>query len=165
MVVGIVAIMFNAPEEVPEGIPDGVETVAIDDRSHVEGAVAYDRNPPAGGPHNATPLTCGIYEQPVPVENVVHSLEHGAIWITYLPDIGDSAIGDLESASRLRSKTIVSPNPGQTSPVIATAWGWQLALDDASDLRLRQFIQQFESADSAPEPGASCIGVTMDQPG
>jgi len=164
VVVGVIVVMLNAPQDIPDERPDGVEEIAVADRSHVEGAVSYDRNPPAGGPHSATPLTCGVYEFAVPFENTVHSLEHGAVWITYLPDIGDSAIGDLESAARLRSKTILSPNPGQAAPVIATAWGFQLELQDASDIRLRQFVQQFESADTAPEPGASCIGVTMDQP-
>jgi hypothetical protein len=35
---------------------------------HVTGPVVYSVTPPAGGPHNATWMNCGIYDQPVPSE-------------------------------------------------------------------------------------------------
>ena len=158
-VVGLVALMLDAPEEIPEEIPDGTESVAIVERNHVAGTVDYDRAVPAGGNHNEVPLTCGIYESPVVAENAVHSLEHGAVWITYRPDIGGGAIDTLTGVARARSKTILSPVADQPSPIMATAWGWQLELQDADDIRLRQFVQRFEGAPTVPEPGAPCIGV------
>lgn len=155
-VVMIGVIMFNTPEEVPGGIPEGTEAVLATDRNHIEGPISYDRLVPAGGNHNPIWLQCGIYDRPVATENAVHTLEHGAVWITYQPDIGSGAINTLENASRVRSKTILSPMPGQASPVMATAWGWQLELADAGDVRLRQFVQQFEGAKTVPEPSAAC---------
>ena len=157
-VVLIVAVMLNTPADVPEGIPEGTELVVVNDRNHVAGPIAYDRAVPAGGNHNEVPLRCGIYDQPVPVENVVHSLEHGAVWITYRPEIGSGAVNTLENASRTRDKTVLSPVPDQTAPVMVTAWGWQLQLQDVGDVKLRQFIQQFEGAPTAPEPATSCRG-------
>jgi hypothetical protein len=157
-VILIVAVMLNSPEEVPLGIPDGTEVVPISDYNHVDGAVFYDRIVPAGGDHNPVWLQCGIYDQPVPTENAVHTLEHGGVWITYQPDIGSGAIGALEDSAGIRVKTILSPVLDQPSPVMATAWGRQLELPDANDIRLRQFIQHFESASTAREPGATCNG-------
>ncbi len=156
LVISIVSLMLRAPADIPEGIPDGTEVVVIADRSHVEGPIQYDRMPPAGGMHNPVPFPCGIYKEPVPFERVVHTLEHGAVWITYRPDIGSGDLRSLENASRVRYKTILSPLPGQSAPVIATAWGRQIVLQDTSDIRLRQFIQHFESARTAPEWRLNC---------
>ena len=56
---------------------DGVQT--FDNTStHVEGRRRLPQTPPAGGPHNPAWLNCGVYTEPVPAENAVHSLEHGA---------------------------------------------------------------------------------------
>ncbi len=158
LVVALVAVMFNTPEEVPEGIPEGTEAVTLDAPNHVEGPIDYDRAVPAGGPHNAIPLDCGVYDFEIPQENAVHSLEHAAVWITYRPEIGSDAIGTLESVARTRTKTILSPVSDQPAPIMATAWGWQLQLDDPDDVRLRQFVQTLEGAGNAPEPGAACVG-------
>ena len=51
-------------------------------RNHVTGTVDYPQTPPAGGDHNEVLLNCDVYDQPVPNENAVHDLEHGAVWIT-----------------------------------------------------------------------------------
>src|SRR4051794_4886664 len=56
-------------------------------RDHVQGTVNSPQVPPVGGAHAAVWLNCGIYDQPVPNENAVHSMEHGAAWFTYQPDL------------------------------------------------------------------------------
>ena len=48
--------------------------------------------------------------------------------------------------------------PGIDSPVIVTAWGYQLKLESADDGRLMQFISKYEQGPSTPELGASCSG-------
>ena len=50
--------------------------------------VAYNRFPPVGGPHDGTWANCNgiVYATAVRNENMVHTLEHGAVWITYNPD-------------------------------------------------------------------------------
>lgn len=53
----------------------------------------YPSVPPTSGPHNPTPLPQGIYSSPPPLDQTIHSLEHGAVIIWYDP----SATGeDLE---------------------------------------------------------------------
>jgi hypothetical protein len=43
---------------------------------------------------------------------------------------------------------------------VASAWGYQVKLDSASDPRLEQFIRTFEQGPQTPEPGAACVGGT-----
>lgn len=150
----------------PSGAPQGTQIVGVTDRSHVQGPVRYDRHPPAGGQHASVWLNCGIYDQPVQDENAVHSLEHGAIWITYLPGLPEAQVETLRQVVRARwippqGYLILSPyHPGQSARVAITGWGNQLFLDNADDPRLAEFIQYFRGVPSAPEPGAPCQGGT-----
>lgn len=144
------------------GVPEGVTTVAVGEPRHVEGEIEYDGHP-AGGEHSSVWLNCGVYDAPVPEENAVHSLEHGAVWITY--PLGDETvdIGRLNGYAG-RNKIIVSPVIDQTSPVLVTAWANQMESSDAGDPRISQFIVEFAGAASAPEPGGLCSGG-IGQPG
>jgi hypothetical protein len=56
-------------------------------RDHTKEPVDYPQSPPVGGPHNPIWQNCGFYSKPVRNENAVHSMEHGAVWITYSPDL------------------------------------------------------------------------------
>lgn len=138
----------------------GVVTYANLARNHVQGQVAYPQNPPVGGNHNPVWLNCGIYITPVPNENAVHSLEHGAVWITYRPDLADKSVTQLQNVVRGHSYVILSPYPGLPAPVVASAWGVQLKMQRASDSRLGQFITKYEQGPQTPEPGAPCSGGT-----
>lgn len=64
---------------------DGVKTwVGPLARNHITGTFKYPTDPPVGGPHNPVLLNCNgdVYTEPVRNENAVHSLEHGAVWVT-----------------------------------------------------------------------------------
>ena len=144
-------------------LPDGIKTFTESDHTHVTGAVSYDRVPPAGGPHNATPLNCGIYAQPVANENAVHSLEHGAVWITYQPNLPADQLAQLRqlvTSSYVGSQRylILSPYPGIPSPMVASAWGAQLGVEQASDSRLSIFIHTYAGGGQGGEQGAECSG-------
>ena len=138
----------------PADAPAGTESFAIGDVAHTPDSVEYEQDPPAGGSHDATWLTCAAYDEPVRNEYAVHALEHGAIWITYQPDLDAAAIDDLEGYAR-RSEVIVSPYPGLDSPIVLSAWGRQLRLDAVDDGVIDQFYRAFRDK-TAPEPGASC---------
>jgi hypothetical protein len=125
---------------------------------HVPGPLNYEESPPIGGPHNVVWQSCGIYTAPIHNEHGVHSLEHGAVWITYRPDV---APADLARLQRLASDDyiLLSPYPGLPAPVVVTAWNTQLRLTGADDTRLPQFIRRFKNNPSTtPEFGASCLG-------
>lgn len=157
LVLSLVAVVFLS-QPGARGVPDGTEIVAVGDPVHVEGQVYGPGEVPAGGAHNATPQNCGFYDEAVATENVVHSLEHGAVWISYDPSMGDDFAQDMRRYVSRTDKVLVSPVAGQQSPIIATAWGRQLSVDDPDDPRISQFANEFESAQSAPEPSGGCRG-------
>lgn len=165
----IVIVVFStggssppAPQRAASGpIPQGTQTFTEAGRSHVQGTVKYDRTPPAGGNHASVWLNCGIYSDPVPDEDAVHSLEHGAVWITYQPSLPDDQVAALRNlvASKYDGPgryVILSPYPGQPAPIVATAWGNQLQLQSSSDKRIGQFIDHFREGPQDLEPGAAC---------
>jgi hypothetical protein len=132
---------------------------------HVDGDVLYQMIPPAGGPHNPIWQDCGVYTAPVYNEHAVHSLEHGAVWITYNPSLPAPDVQRLQGLAN-QGYIIVSPYPGLTDPVVVSSWGRQLRLTGADDPRLQQFIVEFRrNPATAPEPNATCsLGVTDTMP-
>jgi hypothetical protein len=127
-------------------------------RRHVTTPVAYPEVPPVGGDHSAALQTCGAYDKPVPNELAVHSMEHGAVWITHRPDLPSEEVDRLRSFTD-RSHVLVSPHPDLPAPVVASAWGLQVRLDSANDTRLKGFVSQFRRGPQTPEPGTSCNGT------
>jgi hypothetical protein len=127
---------------------------------HRPGNLDYDQSPPAGGPHNPIWQNCGFYDEPVRDENAVHSLEHGAVWITYQPDLPQKQIGKLRDLAQNNSLVLASPYPDLDSPVIASAWGKQLTLQSAEDPDLERFIKKYSEGPQTPDPGlgAGCSG-------
>jgi hypothetical protein len=145
------------------GLPAGIQVFAENDHTHVTGPVTYDRVPPAGGPHNPTQLNCGVYTQPVPNEYAVHSLEHGAVWITYQPNLPPDQLASLQrlvvsSYVGTQRYLILSPFAGIKSPIVASAWGAQLNVNSPSDSGLVAFIQHYAGGAQGGEPGGACTG-------
>ena len=139
---------------------EGVESAKITDQNHTAEDVDYPENPPAGGPHNAAWQNCGFYSDSVRDEHAVHSLEHGAVWITYSPDLPDDQVQTLRSLTSAGKYLVVSARDDLPSPVVASAWGFQLQLDSADDPRLQQFLGKYVQGPQTLEPGAPCTGGT-----
>jgi hypothetical protein len=137
----------------------GVENFSVV-ASHKDGVVVYPLNPPPGGVHNPVWQNCGIYDQPVRTENVMHSLEHGAVWVTYKTDLSKTQVETLRNLVRGQPYTILSPYPLSNKlekPIYAVSWGRRLGVDSTSDLRLSLFISQFKNnPQTTPEFGAAC---------
>jgi hypothetical protein len=139
----------------PEATPiAGVETFEVQSATHTTDPVDYPQDPPVGGPHNPSWQRCMVYDAPVRNENAVHSLEHGAVWITYQPDLPESDRETLAKLAEGQTAVLISPYPGLENPVVASAWGAQLRLDDVNDPRLKEFIDRY--AGNGPERGATC---------
>jgi hypothetical protein len=125
---------------------------------HTESDVDYAQTPPAGGEHSAVWQNCGFYAEPIRDENAVHSLEHGAVWITYSPDIPQDEVELLRDLAQSQTYVLVSPYEGLPSPVVASAWGRQLTLESAENPDLERFIRAYRQGPQTPEPGAACTG-------
>lgn len=125
-----------------------------------EQRVQYDRFPPVGGPHDGQWADCRgvVYNKAVRDENMVHTLEHGAIWIAYNPDqIKGAALDKLKGLVQGQSFISMSPYPGLKSPISLQAWGHQLTVPSADDPRIEQFITALRQNQYVyPETGATC---------
>lgn len=139
--------------------PAGVRTFEVASRSHVSGPVTYPQTPPVGGDHDATWQNCGFYADAIVAERGVHSLEHGAAWITYRPGLAADQLDILRRLAISQSHILVSAWDGELpSPVVASAWGRQVALGSAADPALAEFLRAFRVGPQTPEPGAPCTG-------
>lgn len=136
-----------------------VKSFKYDAGSHTQEPVTYKENPPVGGEHNPVWLNCGVYDSPVPKENAVHSMEHGAVWVTYRPDLPQADVDKLKSVIP-DTYMVLSPYEGLPAPVVASAWGKQIQLTGANDNRLEAFIKEYRQGPQTPEPGALCTGGT-----
>ena len=140
-----------------------VQSFTYEGGAHTDQSVTYAQNPPVGGEHANAWLNCGVYDQPVPNESAVHSLEHGAVWVTYDPALAAADVATLRAAIP-STYMVLSPMSGLPAPVVASAWGKQLKLTGASDPRLDEFIKAYRQGPQTPEPGAACTGG-IDAPG
>lgn len=146
----------------PSDSIDGVKKVKYDGAQHVtaEQRVAYDQSPPFGGPHDQAWANCAgtVYDKAVRTENMVHSLEHGAVWIAYNPDkIKGGALDTLKKKVEGQPYMMLSPYPGLDKPISLQSWGHQLKLDSADDERVDHFITSLrENQYQHPEPGGRC---------
>ncbi|QIK68755.1 DUF3105 domain-containing protein [Nocardioides sp. HDW12B] len=137
---------------------EGVETFDDLGRDHVETAVEYPQTPSVGGDHNPVWQNCGFYDSEVAPENATHSLEHGAVWIGYAPDLADDQVTALEDIASQNDYVLVSPVEGMDSPVTLSAWGLQIGVDTVDDPAVEAFIEEYQQGPQTQEPGASCQG-------
>ncbi|WP_049579770.1 DUF3105 domain-containing protein [Streptomyces sp. SBT349] len=142
------------------GTIEGSRTWEDLSRNHVETDVEYAMAPPVGGDHAAAWANCDadVYEEELGEENAVHSLEHGAVWVTYNDAAAEADIETLTTRVSSTPYSLMSPLPDQESPIVLTAWGNQLALDSADDPRVAEFFDTFVQGEQTPEPGAPCTG-------
>jgi hypothetical protein len=138
----------------------GITTAEYEAGQHVPTTVAYAESPPVGGEHDPVWADCTgtVYDVDIRHENAVHSLEHGAVWITYNPDeVSDAEIATLAELVDGESGRMMSPYVGLDSPISLQSWGHQLKVDSADDPRIEQFADFLtRNPDFHPEVGATC---------
>lgn len=170
LAVGGLFYLGSQSADVTAGDIAGVLIFPDPGRGHQNGDLPYTTDVPVGGIHNPEWQNCGIYDQPVRPENAIHSLEHGAVWIAYQPDLPADQVETLralvreEQAGTQERWVLLAPKPDVKDPIVATAWRVQLRLDNATDPRLGQFVQQYQKGPYYPEPGANCTFGGIGQP-
>jgi hypothetical protein len=158
------------------GMPGFTDRPAIPNDSGIEGVQTFpDKSvyhkhvetvtdpgneiPPTFGEHFSKWQNCGIYDQPVALGNALHSMEHGAVWLTYSPSLSEQQVADLQTLVRGHGYVLMTPYEKQTAPVVMTAWGVQLVIDTLPDDRIAKFIAYYEEGPQNTEPGAPCSGA------
>src|SRR5215216_3734300 len=158
LAVFVIVVVLDVRQQAGSAAPNGVRSYSNLSRNHTEAPVNYPQNPPVGGNHNPVWQNCGFYPKPVSNENAVHSLEHGAVWITYRPDLSQEQVDQIRQLATDNTYVLASPYPDLPAPVVASAWGKQLRLDSANDPQLEQFVSAYRQGPQTPEPGALCTG-------
>jgi hypothetical protein len=152
------AIDLTEPEAPPPPELEAVETFDDMGTDHLtvgEGTPQYNSDPPTSGPHADTPAACGVYRQPVPDVNALHSMEHGAIVVHYDPELPQEQIIELEEIGRdVGGEIIVAPRPDNPGAVALTAWTKLLVLEEVDTQVIAAFEREF--GNRSPEAGAQC---------
>jgi hypothetical protein len=148
-------------EEKKEAAPlKGEQTWDDLDQDHVTKDVDYEMTPPAGGDHDPAWQNCNgdVYTEPIRDENAVHSLEHGAVWVTYTDKAADADVKALTERVKNTPYSLLSPYPEQAGAITLTAWGKQLTVKKASDPKVDKFFERYVQGPQTPEQGAACTG-------
>ncbi len=135
------------------------QAMPIQSRDHIAVGAQhppYNSNPPTSGWHYDTPLAAGIYDTPQVDENLVHSLEHGYIIVSYdcaklnglSCDDLKTKLSDLANQQRIW-KLIVVPRDNMDAPIALTAWGRIEKLNTYDENSIRAFVSAWR--DKGPE--------------
>ncbi|HEX9824610.1 MAG TPA: DUF3105 domain-containing protein, partial [Actinomycetota bacterium] len=121
----------------------------------------YSSNPPTSGPHDAIATEPGvIYQEPQPVERLVHAMEHGAVvfWLgDTTPELGErvkEAVNGLYQAGY--GALIVTPYDGVDGAFAMTAWGAIQRCVGVDGADIEGFIMTFYG--SGGEGALACEG-------
>ena len=164
VVVGWFGIQVLTPESLGE---DYSRAMPNEGATHVEEGtrVEYQSNPPTSGNHWPTPLRSGAYDTEKPDEGAVHGLEHGRIWITYKPDIGEEAISALLGAMKGQFGVIINPRAANDTDIALAAWmrldTFDIPEDGVLDTkRILDFTQRYRN--KGPEYVPQMTGKTYE---
>jgi hypothetical protein len=157
-VIGLIAWGIYAL--VQDGAPEGrdfSQKISILRAEHVPvGSISideYNSNPPTSGKHYDTPARPGFRENIIEDGYLIHSIEHGLIWISYHPRIDGEAdkLRDVVSAF-----TVITSREANNEDIAIAAWGRLDTFNledgtiDADDLqRINDFVLRY--ANKGPE--------------
>jgi hypothetical protein len=144
---------------------DGIITSKGLSQNHIDGKfISYPdqaSTPPDGGNHNSVPQSCQVYTEAIANEHAVHSLEHGAAWITYDPDkVKGTDLAALKKLVEGDSYRMMSPYPGLKKPISIQVWGERIYFTKATDSTIAKFLGDWTQGPTTPEVGAACVGST-----
>ena len=133
----------------------------------------YNSNPPTSGPHYEVPAKPGFREEPIADEHLVHSLEHGLIWISYNPRIRKAAKDDLRALAT--PWTVITERATNETDIALAAWGrldtFDITLlhlpddgnadrlDDVTKSRIQDFIKRYANRGPEKIPAGQHGGV------
>lgn len=130
------------------------EAIAVQGQEHIAVGAnhpEYNSNPPTSGPHYAQPARWGVHQTELPDEQVIHNLEHGDIWISYV-GIDDATKTALEKIAQSHPKIILEPRSNNDAPIVLASWGRLQKLQTFDERAILDFIEA--NGNKSPEPFA-----------
>jgi hypothetical protein len=134
-------------------------------------AHTYEDTPATSGFHDPSPLPTEpkVYDEQPPETQAVHSLEHGAVFVYYLPESSDGVpqtiVERLAGIAEADRATFLAPYPTLTPDraLTLTAWNRRQSCPAGEDLTperaatiVNGFVEAFECTGNAPESSAPC---------
>lgn len=129
-----------------------LQTFPDQGRAHVnpgEPVTIYNSNPPTSGPHDPSPAQCGIYREEIPVERLVHTMEHAAVILYYQPEVfSPDEVSELQALAtellRDNHRLVLVPNRQIKARIALTGWGTLLELDTFEPETIRAFVRAYD---------------------
>ena len=107
---------------------DDVEELEEQEAGHIEAGAEhepYSSSPPTSGPHYEVPAETTFFTEQIPPEQVLHTMEHGAIAIWYQPDAPQETLDDIEAVTAQEpAATVTLPYTDLESPYTFAMTGW-----------------------------------------
>lgn len=83
----------------------------------------WNTDPPTSGPHYGEPAIYGEYDTPLPIAQVVHNLEHGAMFVLYGDEVPAATVAQLrEFYAEDRLGMLLAPYPSLGDRIALGAW-------------------------------------------
>jgi hypothetical protein len=135
---------FNPGTVVPICTQDQIDT------GNVSNPLCYTSNPPTSGPHSTTPQGFSNQVNPAPKENVLHSMEHGGVYIWYNTsdqaaiDLIKKVVNDNTAKGKFVGSTIYTGMEDET--IAITSWTRidKFPVSELTKDRLQHFIDENE---------------------
>jgi hypothetical protein len=116
------------------------------DAGTISDPLCYTSNPPTSGPHSSTPQGFTNLVNPAPKENIVHSMEHGGVYVWYNTtdqaaiDLIKSVVQDNDDRRRFVGSTIYTGMDEET--IAITSWTRldKFPVSELTKERLQEFI-------------------------
>lgn len=132
--------------------------------NHISPPASFASSPSIGGDHYPFWMNCGFYTVELIEGAATHSLEHGAIWITYGDSLPDEDVAALEELAGTNPRLLISPY-GHDDPIVLSAWGAQQRnVQSATSPEVLAFIAEWQDNPELVEAGASCSSAAGTPP-
>lgn len=121
------------------------QAIPIQGQTHIqrgEKHPAYNSNPPTSGWHYGDGVGgAGIHDTEVPDELLVHSLEHGAVILSYNASLSANDVEKLKQIFRQTTgKGVMVPRKNLDTSIALTSWGRLLKLQAIDEKTIKAFF-------------------------